>query len=113
MVDVPVPVIEGGLKETVTPLGWPGAFKATAVLNPPVVVLVIVEVPDLPCATETEVGFAESVKPEVDPEIVTAMPAEGMPLAITKSVLPPVSIDEGTSKFVDTIVLPVEMPIVL
>jgi hypothetical protein len=48
MVDVPVPVIEVGLKATVTPVGWPFADNVTAELKPPVVVLVMVEVPDLP-----------------------------------------------------------------
>jgi hypothetical protein len=113
MVEVPVPVIEVGLKETVTPLGWPLALNTTGVLNPPVVVLVIVEVPDLPCATDTDEGLAERVNPEVAPEIVTTTPAEGIPLATTKTVLAPVSMLEGTSKLVETIVLPVERPIVL
>jgi hypothetical protein len=113
MVELPVPVMEVGLKETVTPLGWPLALKTTAVSKPPVVVLVITDVPDLPCTTGTEVGLAESEKPEVAPAIVTATPAEGIPLAITKIVLVPVSMLEGTSKFVETIVLPVAMPIVL
>lgn len=59
MVEVPVPVIEPGLKPTVTPVGWPLAVKVTAESNPPVTVLVMVEVPEAPCATETEVGEAE------------------------------------------------------
>ena len=65
MVEVPVPVIEVGLKVTVTPVGWPLADNTTGVLNPPVTVLVMVEVPDLPCTTETPVGLAERLKPEV------------------------------------------------
>ena len=44
---------------------------------------------------------------------VTAIPADGMPFATTTRVLAPVSIDDGTSKLVETIVLPVAMPIVL
>ena len=48
----------------VTPVGWPEAVKAIAALNPPVTVVVIVEVPEQPCATETEVGEAEMLKPE-------------------------------------------------
>ena len=67
MVEVPLPVIEVGLKLTVTPLGWPLALKTTAVLKPPVTVLVMVDVPDAPCATETEVGLAERLNPEVVP----------------------------------------------
>src|SRR6202034_4479702 len=77
MVEVPVPVMEVGLKETVTPLGWPVAFKATAVLNPPVVVLVIVEVPDLPCRTETAFGEADRLKPLEEPPPARAVKRAG------------------------------------
>jgi hypothetical protein len=66
IVDVPVPVIEVGLKETVTPVGWPFAVSATAELKPPLVVLVMVEVPVLPSVTETAEGEAERVKPAAD-----------------------------------------------
>ena len=61
--DVPEPgaAIEVGLKVAVTPVGWPLAVKATAELKPPETVVVIVEVPLLPCTTETEVGDAASV----------------------------------------------------
>lgn len=58
-VDVPVPVIDVGLKPTVTPEGAPEADKATAELNPPVTVLVMVALPDPPCAIETDDGDAE------------------------------------------------------
>lgn len=60
MVDVPVPVIDAGLKPTVTPEGCPDAESATGELNPPLTVLVIVEVPALPCSTVTDDGEAES-----------------------------------------------------
>jgi len=73
----------------------------------------MVEVPELPCFTETEVGLAERLKPLVPAEMVTLAAAEGMPFAITNSELAPVSIPAGTSKFVDTIVLPVATAIVL
>lgn len=66
IVDVPAPVIEVGLKLTVTLEGWPVADNAIAPLNPPVTVLVIVEVPECPCATETEAGDAERLKPGED-----------------------------------------------
>lgn len=65
-VDVPVPVMEVGLKVTVTPEGCPEADRATAESKPPLTVLVIVEVPLLPCTTETEAGEADSVKPAVE-----------------------------------------------
>jgi len=51
-----------GLKLTVTPVGWPLAVKAIAESKPPDTLVVIVEVPLLPCTTETEVGEAEIVK---------------------------------------------------
>lgn len=65
MVEVPVPVIEPGLKPTVTPVGWPLADKVTAESNPPVTVLVMVEVPEAPCTIETELGEAERLNPAV------------------------------------------------
>jgi hypothetical protein len=64
-VDEPLPVIEAGLKPTVTPEGWPEAERVTAESKPPLTVLVIVEVPELPATTETELGEAERVKPEL------------------------------------------------
>ncbi len=56
MVEVPEPgaAIDVGLKLTVTPVGWPVAVKATAESKPPETVVVIVDVPLLPCTTETE-----------------------------------------------------------
>lgn len=66
IVEVPAPVIELGLKLTVTPDGWPVADREITPLKPPVTVLDIVEVPAWPCATETEAGEAERLKPEDD-----------------------------------------------
>ena len=63
MVELPAPVIEVGLKVTVTPEGWPLALKAMVPLNPPVTVLVMVELPELPCTTETDDGEAERLNP--------------------------------------------------
>ena len=88
MVEVPAPVIEVGLKPTVTPVGWPVADKEMAESNPPVTVLVIVEVPELPCATETEAGEAERLKPGVDelPASALIRPAPfGLPQPVAKS----------------------------
>jgi hypothetical protein len=64
IVEVPPPgaAIELGLKLTVVPLGAPLAVRLIALLNPPLTVVVIVEVPELPCATLTEVGEPVSVK---------------------------------------------------
>ena len=44
-VEVPAPVIDAGLKLGVSPVGIPLAVSAIAELNPPVTVLVIVELP--------------------------------------------------------------------
>jgi len=61
-VDVPVPVMDVGLKLAVTPVGWPLADKLTAESNPPETVLVIFEVPELPLETLIDVGEAERAK---------------------------------------------------
>lgn len=45
IVEVPAPVIEVGLKATVTPVGCPLADKVIAPSNPPVTELVMVELP--------------------------------------------------------------------
>lgn len=87
MVEVPAPVIEPGLKPTVTPVGWPLADKKMAESNPPVTVLVIVECPELPCATETEAGEAERLKPGVEPPasaLIRPLPF-GLPQPVAKS----------------------------
>ena len=65
MVDDPVPVIDVGLNPTVTPDGWPDADRVTAELNPPLTVLVIVELPEFPCRIDTDEGDADRVNPAV------------------------------------------------
>jgi hypothetical protein len=88
MAEVPAPVIEVGLKPTVTPVGWPVADKEMAESNPPFTVLVMVEVPELPCATETEAGEAERLKPVVDelPASAVIRPDPfGLPQPVAKS----------------------------
>jgi hypothetical protein len=64
IVELPPPgaAIVLGLKLTVVPLGAPLADKLMALLKPPLTVVVIVEVPELPCATLTDVGKPVSVK---------------------------------------------------
>jgi hypothetical protein len=64
IVELPPPgaAIVLGLKLTVVPLGAPLAVRLIALLNPPPTVVVIVEVPELPCATLTDVGKPVSVK---------------------------------------------------
>ena len=87
MVEVPAPVIDVGLKPMVTPVGWPVAVKVIAESKPPVTVLVIVDVPELPCATETEVGEAERLKPGVtEPVRLLIRPDPfGLPQPVAKS----------------------------
>ena len=65
MVELPAPgaAIGFGLKLTVVPEGAPVDDSVTALLKPPLTVVVMVEVPALPAATLTAVGEAESVKP--------------------------------------------------
>ena len=67
-VEVPEPgaAIDVGLKVAVTPVGWPVADSAMDASNPPEMAVVMVEVPLLPWATETEVGEAEMLKFGVD-----------------------------------------------
>jgi hypothetical protein len=64
MVELPEPgaAMDVGLKLTVTPAGWPLAFKEMAELKPPEMAVVIVDVPLPPWTTETEPGAAEMVK---------------------------------------------------
>lgn len=64
MVALPDPpvIVDDGLKPIVTPEGAPEADRATSELNPPTTVLVIVELPAPPCATETLAGEAARLK---------------------------------------------------
>lgn len=86
--EVPAPVIEVGLKPTVTPVGWPVADNEMAESKPPVTVLVTVEVPELPCATDTVAGEAEMLKPGAgEPPASAAIRAApfGLPQPVAKS----------------------------
>jgi hypothetical protein len=59
IVDVPAPVIDVGLNDTVTPEGSREADRLIAESNPPLTALVMVDDPELPCLIETEPGEAE------------------------------------------------------
>lgn len=63
-VELPLPgaAIEAALKLAVTPVGNPEADSATAELNPPLTFVVIVELPDVPCARDRLEGEATMVK---------------------------------------------------
>jgi len=83
------PEIEVGLNVTVTPVGCPLADSATAVLNPPEGVAVIVDDPLPPCATDTDPGEADSVKlgePLLPPAsaVINAAPF-GLPNPVARS----------------------------
>ena len=58
----PGAAMDVGLKAAVTPVGKPEAESAIAALNPPETAVVMVALPVLPSATESEVGEADSVK---------------------------------------------------
>ena len=76
------------MKVTVTPVGCPLADKVTAESKPPDTVLVMVEVPEFPCATVTEVGEAERLKlgPEEPPASAVIRPLPlGLPQPVAKS----------------------------
>jgi len=77
-VEVPLPgaAIEAGAKLAVTPAGKPEAESETAELKPPLTVVEIVELPDVPWTTVRLVGDALSVKfGEVAEFTVTAIVA--------------------------------------
>ncbi len=80
--------IDDGLKPTVTPLGAPEAVSATAELNPPEIVELMVDDPLLPAATEMAEGEAESVKEGFcvdEPVSALIRPLFGLPHPVTRS----------------------------
>ena len=86
IVALPVPVIEPGLKPIVTPVGWPDADSVTAVSNPPLTVLVIVEFPEFPWTIETAPGEAERLKPGVDVEDPASAAIRAAPFGLPQPV---------------------------
>ena len=64
MVELPAPgaAILLGLKLTVVPVGIPVADRLIALLKPPLMVVVMVDVPALPCTMPRDVGEAAIVK---------------------------------------------------
>ena len=91
MLEVPEPgaAIVDGVNVTVTPVGCPLAVNATAPLNPPDTVLLIVDDPFPPCATDTEPGEADKLKlgdedPPPASAVIKATPF-GLPIPVAKS----------------------------
>lgn len=101
--DVPEPgaAIEAGLKLTVAPEIWL-ADKATAELKPPETAVVMVEVPDLPRATDSVVGDALRVKLALGAAVMvreTVVFCVMLPLVpVTVMVYVPVAAPEATVK---------------
>jgi hypothetical protein len=64
IVELPAPgaAIGLGLNPNVVPIGTPEADKLMALLNPPLIVVLIVDVPWLPCITLTADGLAVIAK---------------------------------------------------
>lgn len=62
MVELPAPLKEVGLKETVSPLPWPEAERLMEPLNPPVMEVMIVAVPEEPRSMVSDAGEAETLK---------------------------------------------------
>ena len=110
-VTVLVPVAGFGLKPAVTPLGNPDALSVTLPLNPPEGVIVIVDVPVLPCVTDTLLGEADSVKLGVcvDPgQFATRFAAFTVPMPVAKSqpVLVPYAMSYALSEVDSTPYVP-------
>ena len=104
--DVPAPVIEAGLKLTVTPAGAPDDDKATAELNPPDAVVVTVTVPLDPRVILLEVGETAIVNvPTLGAftvSVTVVVLASPAPAAVTVSVYVPVAtVDATVSPSVD------------
>ena len=87
-VELPAPVIDAGLKPAVTPVGNPLADSVMAESKPPVTELVTVVLPEPPCATDSEAGDADKLKPGVDELPASALISPtpfGLPQPVTRS----------------------------
>lgn len=87
-VEVPVPVIDAGLKLAVTPAGSVEYESATAASNPPVTVLVMTDDPVPPCTTETALGEADMLNPDgttVPASVFSSVVPFGLPQPVARS----------------------------
>ena len=94
----PGAAIDAGLKLALTPEGRPDADNDTAALKPPETVVEMVELPEVPCVTETDVGEALMVKFGVG-AAVTVNPRAAVwvlppPVAVIVTVAVPTVADE-------------------
>src|SRR5271165_3228369 len=97
-----------GLKLTVVPEGTPEADRLIALLKPPLMAVVMVEVPWFPCAMLSEAGEAEIVKlgcaPAVTVRVTVAFCWMPPPLPITVIGYVPVGV------LAPTVIVMVELP---
>ena len=83
--ELPAPVIEVGLRVTVTPLGWPDTAKLIVDLKPLITVLVIVLLPEPPCGRVR--GKFEAVRPKPGREMVLSRAViKPLPLGLPQPV---------------------------
>jgi hypothetical protein len=100
-----VPVADAGLNAAVTPEGNPPALRATAAVNPPVRVMVIVDVPLLPGLRVKLDGLAESAKSgaaTVRLMVVDRVSPPPTPLMVTVA-LPRVAVVDAVSVSVELV----------
>jgi hypothetical protein len=98
-VDVPVPLIDVGLKLMVVPLFWPDADSEIEEMVPEVTVVEMVDVPEDPRATVSEVGFAPIVKFEGA--------AVTVKLTVVVSTVPSLPVPVTVTAFVPVVAVPV------
>ena len=110
MVEVPAPGagMVGGLKLTVVPDGAPELDRLMELLKPPLIAVVIVELPWLPCWMVSEAGEAEIVKlgwpPAVTVSVTVVLCWIPPPLPVTVMGYVP------TGVLLPTVMVMVELP---
>ena len=108
MVEVPEPGagIVLGLKLTVVPVSTPEADRLIELLKPPLTVVVIVEVPGVPCMTLREAGEAEIVKLGTAVTVSVTVAVRWIPPPLPVTVIGYVP----TGVLVPTVIVMVELP---
>jgi hypothetical protein len=112
IVELPAPgaAIVLGLKLSVVWLGAPDADRLIALLKPPLIVVVIVEVPLPPCTTVAEAGESVSVKlgetAAVTIRVTTALCWITPPLPVTVIVYVPTVVLDPTAIVIVEVPLP-------
>src|SRR5208337_467707 len=108
MVELPAPGagIVLGLKVTVVPVGTPVADRLIELLKPPLTVVVIVDVPGLPCIILREVGEADIVKLGVAVTVSVTVAVRWIPPPLAVTVMGYVP----TAVLAPTVMVMVELP---